>query len=286
MYTPSFALAVLASILYGLTFLWLFYLTIIKYRAWYFTCVVIGAAIEVAGYALRCVSIKNPTDIGTFASTLSLIVLAPVLVAAGNYLLIGRLIRVTLPADNHRVFGVHGRLLTRIFVGFDIVSFLVQGSGSSVASSVEWVGSTADVGVKILIAGLGLQAVAFLFFMAIFARFHFLARRAAVGEAPVGWERVVVAVYVSSVLILIRCIYRVAEFAEGVEGYSFTHEWMFWVFEAVPMLVAIGVFCVFHPSAYPGHDGGKAAIGKGNKGGEGGDSEELSMGMSRYQDRS
>lgn len=61
---------------------------------------------------------------------------------------------------------------------------------------------------------------------------------------------------------------------------------MFWVFEAVPMLVAIGVFCVFHPSAYPGHDGGKAAIGKGNKGGEGGDSEELSMGMSRYQDRS
>lgn len=63
MYSPSFALAVLASILYGVVFIWIFYLTVIKYRAWYFLCVVIGAAIEVAGYALRCYSIKNPTQI-------------------------------------------------------------------------------------------------------------------------------------------------------------------------------------------------------------------------------
>lgn len=63
MYTPSFPLAVLASVLYGLVFIWIFYLTVIKYRAWYFTCVVIGAAIEVAGYAMRCYSIKNPSQI-------------------------------------------------------------------------------------------------------------------------------------------------------------------------------------------------------------------------------
>ncbi len=35
---------------------------------------------------------------------------------------------------------------------------------------------------------------------------------------------------------------------------------MFWIFEAAPMLVAIGVFCVFHPSACLGRDGGKARI--------------------------
>jgi hypothetical protein len=63
MYSPSFALAVLASILYGLVFLSIFYLTFIKHRAWYFTCVVVGAAIEVAGYGLRCYSIKNPTTV-------------------------------------------------------------------------------------------------------------------------------------------------------------------------------------------------------------------------------
>ena len=56
-------------------------------------------------------------------------------------------------------------------------------------------------------------------------------------------------------ILQIRCIYRVAEFAEGMEGYSFNHEWLFWVFESAPMLIAIGVFCVFHPSAHLGSDG-------------------------------
>ncbi|KAK0641058.1 RTA1 like protein-domain-containing protein [Cercophora newfieldiana] len=274
MYTPSFPLAVLAAVLYGLVFAWIFYLTVIRYRAWYFLCVVIGAAIEVAGYALRCYSIKNPREIGPFASTLSLIVLAPVLVAAGNYLLIGRLIRAVLSSSTgHRVFGVHGRKITRIFVIFDIISFLVQASGSSVASSVEWVGTTADVGVNILIGGLALQAVAFSFFLAIFGRFHYLAKKGYLAQdAPAGWEGVVIAVYVSSLLILIRCIYRVAEFAEGVDGYSFRHEWLFWVFESLPMLIAIGIFCFFHPSACLGRDGGKSKIL--GKAGESIDSEE------------
>ena len=143
---------------------------------------------------------------GPLAATLSLIVLAPVLIAAGNYLLIGRLVRAVLPpSTGHRVFGVPARLLTRIFVGSDILTFFVQAAGSSVASSVDWVGSTANVGVKILIGGLALQAIMFLFFLSIFSRFLYLAKRKglAVGDAPRGWERVVAAVYVSSAMILV-----------------------------------------------------------------------------------
>jgi hypothetical protein len=64
----------------------------------------------------------------------------------------------------------------------------------------------------------------------------------------------------------------VAEFAEGVEGYAFRHEWVFWIFESVPMIIAIGVFCVWHPSAYLGSDGGKSRIR--GKTGKIGDSEE------------
>lgn len=48
----------------------------------------------------------------------------------------------------------------------------------------------------------------------------------------------------------IRCIYRVCEFSEGVQGYAFRNEWLFWVFEALPMIIGIGVFCVIHPSRY------------------------------------
>jgi hypothetical protein len=197
---------------------------------------------------------------------------------------------------------VHGRLITRIFVICDVISCLVQASGSSIASSTEWVGSTADIGIWVLIGGLVLQAVAFVFFMAIFARFHYIAKKKGLvaADAPAGWERLVVAVYVSSSFILVcislslcvacsgrgkenarmltqtllqvRCIYRIAEFAEGAEGYAFLHEWMFWIFESLPMLIAIGVFCVWHPSAYLGRDGAKARIR--GKAGEAVDSEE------------
>ncbi|KAH6845697.1 RTA1 like protein-domain-containing protein [Chaetomium sp. MPI-CAGE-AT-0009] len=271
-YDPSFPVTVLATVLYGLVFFAIFYLTIIKHRAWFFTVVVVGAAVEVIGYALRCYSIKQPSQVGPFAASLTLIVLAPVLIAAGNYLLIGRLIRAVLdPArTRHRVLGLPARLLTRVFVGCDVVSCLVQVSGSAVASSVQWVGRTAEVGMDVLIAGLVVQAVAFAVILGVLGRFWFLAGKGGcvAADAPCGWQRVVVAVCVSSVLIMIRCIYRVAEFAEGIEGYSFTHEWLFWVFESAPMLVAIGVFCVFHPSAYLGRDGASG------KAGESGDSEE------------
>lgn len=63
MYPPSLALAILATILYGMIFLTLFYQTIIRYRAWFFTTVVIGAAVELAGYILRSYSAHNQTQL-------------------------------------------------------------------------------------------------------------------------------------------------------------------------------------------------------------------------------
>jgi len=45
-----------------------------------------------------------------------------------------------------------------------------------------------------------------------------------------------------------------------MEGYPFRHEWLFWVLESVPMLVALGVFCLYHPSRVLGADGGKSSI--------------------------
>src|SRR5689334_17298098 len=48
----------------------------------------------------------------------------------------------------------------------------------------------------------------------------------------------------------IRSIYRLIEFALGVEGYPFSHEWTFYVFESLPMLPAIAVFCFWYPGRY------------------------------------
>ncbi|EFY91230.1 RTM1-like protein [Metarhizium acridum CQMa 102] len=255
MYNPSFALAVIGTIVYGLIFIAMTYLTFFRYRAWYFTVVVVGAAVEVAGYVLRAYSAKNRTILVPFVLTLTFTVLAPVLVAAGNYLLISRLIRAVLPPSHHRVLGVPGKRLTPIFVICDVVSFTIQGNGSGIASSDNWQGEKEKIGRYVLIGGLSFQLVAFGLFLCVFRRFHVLANRMARPEAPKGWQQVVLSVYISSVLIMVRCIYRVCEFAEGMNGYAFRTEWLFWVFETLPMIGAIGIFVIYHPSRFLGQDG-------------------------------
>lgn len=45
----------------------------------------------------------------------------------------------------------------------------------------------------------------------------------------------------------IRTIYRVIEFALGINGYPFSHEWCLYVLEGTPMWIALGVLALFHP---------------------------------------
>lgn len=222
-YNPSFPLAVTGCVVYSLLFVAITYLTWIKHRAWFFSAVVVGAAVEVAGYICRVYSAKHQTvlvseaakkAVGSnemliscfqvpFILTLTLTVLAPVFIAAGNYLLISRLILSVLPPTHHRILGIAGRLPTPIFVTFDILSFVVQGNGSAIASTGNWTGPKEKIGRYTLIGGLLLQLLAFGLFLAVFGRFHFLANRLAMPDAPVGWRKVVRAVYISSIAIMV-----------------------------------------------------------------------------------
>lgn len=59
-----------------------------------------------------------------------------------------------------------------------------------------------------------------------------------------------------------------------MNGYAFRTEWLFWVFEALPMLGAIGIFCIYHPSRYLGRHGARGEAPKSN------DSIEMPLGRS------
>lgn len=230
-YEPNVPLAIIGSIVYGVLFIAITHLTFIKYRAWWFTVVVIGSAIEVASYILRAYSAKNqselvsaslpslPLEILTLKQvplvlTLSLVVIAPIFIAAGNYMLISRLILSVLTPDHHRVLRIPGRYLTPIFVTCDIVAALVQGNGSGIAASDEYTGESERIGRWILVGGLLFQLSFFSFFMAVFGRFHWLARNKGLSPtAPVGWDKVVIAVYVSSILIMVSDWFRTRLFS-------------------------------------------------------------------------
>ncbi|KAF4629230.1 hypothetical protein G7Y89_g8919 [Cudoniella acicularis] len=266
-YNPNFALAIIFAVLYLIPMVVQGYQTVVKYKASYFVVVLVGAALEVAGYAARAVSIKQPASVPPYAIQSAFIIIAPLFLGAGNYLLISRLALRVLPTSIKYIFRIPVAKLTRIFVIFDVVTFLVQVSGSAISSAGNWEGNTAAIGTNVLIAGLAIQLATFAFFVAIVGRFHFLTKlpggvRDGAGE---GWTRVLTAVYISSSLIIIRSIYRLIEFGLGIFGYPFTHEWMFYVLESVPMLPAFSIFCLWHPAEYFHQDSAEVKSGSSNE---------------------
>jgi hypothetical protein len=137
-------------------------------------------------------------------------VVAPLFLAANNYLLLGRLLLCVLPSNNSsqipKIFRISATKITKIFVGCDILSFLIQVSGSGIASSNNWQGNTKDIGVNVLIVGLATQLATMLVFLGILARFSKRTSRKdkVRQDAPVEWKNVFVSVIVSCVLILVR----------------------------------------------------------------------------------
>ncbi|KAJ9638976.1 hypothetical protein H2199_006837 [Coniosporium tulheliwenetii] len=200
----STVLAIVAAVLYLIPTCVLCWETIIRYRSWFFSCVVFGSGLEVGGYIARAVSTRQVDQIPPYAVQSSLIILAPIFIAAGNYLLIGRLIRAVLVPSRHRILGLRADRITRTFVICDIISFLIQVSGSGLASSGDWEGDTATTGINVLIGGLATQVATFGFFLLILSSFHAQTLQHTRRSAPRGWRRIFIAICISSALIMPR----------------------------------------------------------------------------------
>ncbi|RLL97347.1 hypothetical protein CFD26_107063 [Aspergillus turcosus] len=258
-YNPSLGASILFTIIYIIPLIYQSYMTFIFPRKSqtphpnYFIPAVICAALEVAGYAVRCASVQKPADVALYTVSSTVIVIAPVFLCASLYMLLGKL--ETSPADGGNkkpesfVFGGSGRWLPWVFVTLDILAVLTQGSGSGIASSGNCEGSTKDAGIGVLIGGLVLQVVTFAVYLLIMIWFHW---RAMAGghQLEHGVRMVMKGVYIGGFFIMLRSIYRVFEFAFGIDSYMFTHEWPLYVLEAVPMLVALMVLGWFHPARW------------------------------------
>ncbi|GAM42019.1 RTA1 domain protein [Talaromyces pinophilus] len=277
-YDPSLAASILFTILYMLPFGYHLYMSVLaryfsgRYnRVGYFVPIMIGAGIEIVAYATRAASVKSPDDVGLYATSSSLIVIAPVLVCASLYILIGRLIGST--GKRPLLFGgrVSSIWIPRIFVTSDILSFLTQASGSGLASSNDWTGSTKDAGIGVLIFGLALQLVTFLLFLVLVIWYDVrVGPTKSSGRDEV--RSVLTGIYISGFFITVskpstgalerkqsneitdrqqvRLIYRLIEFSMGIGTYTWNHEWPLYVLEAVPMLLAMITLGWYHPARY------------------------------------
>ncbi|OQE23452.1 hypothetical protein PENFLA_c011G01606 [Penicillium flavigenum] len=246
-YNPSMGGAVLFTLLYmGTTFYHIFQM--FKTRTWFFISFVIGGLFEIVGYIGRAASSKQSPDwtLGPYIVQTLCLLLAPALLAASIYMLLGRIILV-LQAESHAI--LKKKWLTKIFVTGDVMSFLLQGAGGGIQSSGSLDGM--KTGERIIIAGLFVQIIFFGFFIVVAVLFDLKLRKYRIprcfsGEVP--WRKHLNILYATSLLILIRSAFRLVEYIQGNQGYLLHHEVYLYVFDSLLILIAMIIFNVAHPS--------------------------------------
>lgn len=149
--------------------------------------------------------------------------------------------------------------VTKIFVGGDMVSFVVQLIGATLLSK----SGNFSQGKSVILIGLMAQIAFFVLFVVVAVVFH---RRLARRATPMAdsldarggqrsWGRVMLVLYLASVLILIRSLFRFIEFAAPRDGPLMTHEVYLYIFDSVLMIGVLLVLAAFHPAEYVPHKG-------------------------------
>ncbi|CAG8886049.1 unnamed protein product [Penicillium egyptiacum] len=239
-YVPSLPLALTFTVLFCLAttaHIWKLHTT----KIWSNLPFVLGGILEIIGYVFRAVSTNSTGGLLPYVIQDIFLVLPPVFFAATLYM-----------TYFHIVKAIHGepfspismRWATRFFIAGDIVCLLIQGNAAGLLAKSE----TTKTGDYIIIAGLILQILIFVYFLICCLLFN-MRFRAQVGEshaaAHVPWQTCLNMLYVTSMAILVRNIFRVVEFAmQSVNdtGYLVTHEWPLYAFDGALMLSVMVLF--------------------------------------------
>ncbi|KAI2465970.1 RTA1 like protein-domain-containing protein [Annulohypoxylon bovei var. microspora] len=235
-----------AGIFAALFILGTFYVAwkVIRTRMYFCIVFVIGGLFEIIGYCARAAARKQTDVLLPYVIQSTLLLVAPALFAASVYMVLGRVIR-GVQAEARSPIPV--KWLTTIFVCGDVISFLVQASGAGIMAT----GDSLTLGENIILAGLVIQIVMFGLFAVVAAVFHMRIRwwptGAFLDRRPM-WTNTMVMLYVVSMCILVRSVFRVIEYAMGQDGYLLKHEWTLYVFDGVLMLGVVGMFAWRFPS--------------------------------------
>ncbi|KAJ5776603.1 uncharacterized protein N7511_001614 [Penicillium nucicola] len=247
-YNPSAGAAVPFAAIFALSsalHIW----QLARNRSWYFIPFVLGGLFEALGYVARYLSAKQTPNWTTkpYIAQSLMLLLAPAFFAASIYMILGRIIRLLNGASCSLV---RPSWLTKIFVTGDVLSFFIQSGGGGLLATAKDK-SKVNLGNNMIVVGLFVQIVFFGFFIVVSLVFHRRMLKTpmhAVGDSTIPWSRYMKILYIASTLVMIRSVYRVAEYVQGTDGYLQSKEVFIYVFDAALMLICCMLFNVFHPS--------------------------------------
>jgi len=196
------------------------------------------------GYIARFISAKSPSELGIYIIQSLFIILPPSLYAATIYMIYGRLV-LYINAPDASI--IRPARVTKIFVCGDVLAFFLQAGGGGMMAQA----SMGNLGQKIMLIGLFIQLIFFGFFLSVSLVFWRRMRSSAklhtipkCGKHT--WQALLKLLLGAAVIIILRCVYRVFEFAQGNDGYLSTHEVYMYLFDSTPMLLVQMMFHFVH----------------------------------------
>ncbi|KAH9891035.1 RTA1-like protein [Cubamyces lactineus] len=211
---------------------------------------VIGEYTWSVGFGTRFGLHTQPDSQGIYIAYYLFIVLSPCAFIASEYMLLGRLARYL---KSHRHLLIPPQRITIVFVVSDITTFLIQAAGALLSISKNQ--KLSKTGEHIFLAGLVLQLVSFALFIILALRFLYRIKtmdpHVWTVDAAQPWHRdwrtLGAVLIVSSIGILVRCVYRVIELSQGYRGHLATTEAFFYALDSLPLFIAVAVYTPFWP---------------------------------------
>ncbi|KAF4445456.1 hypothetical protein F53441_10798 [Fusarium austroafricanum] len=244
-YNPTVVGAVIFVILFAATTLFHSW-QLFRSRTWFIIPLTVGGLLELIGYAARAKSGNESPDwtLGPYIIQSILLLVAPALFAATIYMELGRIVAMV---DGEGQILIQKKWMTKIFVTGDILSFILQGGGGGYQASGTL--EALEGGAKVIIGGLFVQLIFFGVFIIIAIAFDRAMRQKPTSRSRVTpWKKHMIALYVGSLLIMVRSVFRAVEYLQGFDGFLLRHEVYLYLFDATLMLFVMILFNWVHPS--------------------------------------
>ncbi|KAJ7183411.1 RTA1 like protein-domain-containing protein [Mycena filopes] len=257
-YVPKKSLAVLAVALYGISAAihWTHFFAVAPRRPFMLT-LTFGMTFMATGFILRILYSNPPFTLGKYIAMDLFILLSPCFFLATDYILLSHLATSFDQAVSDQCLLIRHSRIVKIFVWSDVSTFLLQSSGGGLSASHPTLGNT------IALIGLITQALSFLLFTIVLLVFGFRVSKhfpevwrgqhmrpfKILSRQPIDdWRIVFYIMCTTCIGILIRSVFRVVEFAGGYNGRVATHEGFFYSLDALPLWIAMSLYCVVWPA--------------------------------------
>lgn len=212
-----------------------------------------ATSVWIAGFICRSISVYHVQSVNIFIAQFVLVIMGPPLYAAAEYFILGRLMAY-LPyyAPIHP---------GRVFSTFVILSVIVESLTANGAANSSGTGRTPEqvkAGLDCLKGALILQCCIEAFFFSLVARLEYRCRKD--NQFPRQLRTIFYVLYITSFMILVRCIVRTIEGFEAAKcnpdndnpycGPVQKHEVFLWIFEIANITLFVILLAIFHPGKY------------------------------------